>query len=123
MDKEFCQKCGNHTLYRISKYVDKSGQVRYNDRLPKRFNTRGNIYPIAKPKLGKQKDNVIQREDEMLMGGRQYAWNARSKKANPLDYDTYANMCLKSRSTEEVQFGHKRRNPNEVQRKSNKKRR
>jgi RNA-binding protein NOB1 len=107
MDKEFCQKCGNHTLYRISKYVDRTGTVRYNDRLPKRFTTRGKKFPIPKPKLGKHNNDLILTEDQMYqMNGRQHAWNTAGKKVDPLDYDTYQSMCLKNKQTATVHYGH-----------------
>lgn len=111
--KEFCQSCGNHTLVKVSCYVDSTGTVKYSGG-PRRPMLRGSKYSIPTHKGGKTAKNIILREDEMfMMGGRQYTW-LNKKKHNPLDYDAaeWAGISLKQHNS--ARFGPSRRNPNEA---------
>jgi RNA-binding protein NOB1 len=120
--KEFCPSCGNHTLVKISCFVDSSGTVKYSGG-PRRPMLRGTKYSIPTHKGGKDVKNIILREDELLMmGGRQYSW-LNKKKTNPLDFDSmeWAGLSLKQHTT--ARFGPTRRNPNEPVKKQGKRKR
>jgi RNA-binding protein NOB1 len=120
--KEFCPSCGNHTLVKISCFVDNSGTVKYSGG-PRRPMLRGTKYSIPTHKGGKDVKNIILREDELLMmGGRQYSW-LNKKKTNPLDFDSmeWAGLSLKQHTN--ARFGPSRRNPNEPVKKQGKRKR
>mmetsp|Transcript_15461 Transcript_15461/g.28024 ORF Transcript_15461/g.28024 Transcript_15461/m.28024 type:complete len:364 (+) Transcript_15461:342-1433(+) len=111
--REFCQSCGNHTLVKISCYVDSAGTVKYSGG-PRRPMLRGSKYPIPTHKGGKAAKNIILREDELtMMGGRQYSW-LNKKKNDPLDYDAaeWAGLSLKQFNA--AHYGPNKRNPNEA---------
>lgn len=71
-EKEFCPACGNHTLYKISYSIDAEGKTQYHEPKKLRKNLRGSVFPIPAPKGGRNNDDIILREDQLLlMGGRQ----------------------------------------------------
>lgn len=121
-EKVFCYYCGNNTLYRVSCEVDEQGNVTYKDRPPRRVNLRGTKYPIPNPKAGKDAQNLILREDELLyMGGRQYSWT-QGAQAAPLDQDSAEVFGLAGKKHTPGHFGATRKNPNEPLRNKHKKR-
>jgi len=52
-EREFCDKCGAHTLSKVSVFIDQQGKVTFFDNPKRRVNLRGTIYAISKPKFGR----------------------------------------------------------------------
>ncbi len=65
--KEFCPLCGNHTLRRVSLYIDGDGKefFLYNPKRHKQ-NLRGTIYPLPLPRGGRLNEDPILSEDMTL---------------------------------------------------------
>ena len=64
--KLFCPACGNATLMRVSMYVNADGTVGYSKGI-KNFNLRGTKYSLPLPKQGRGKDDLVLREDQLLL--------------------------------------------------------
>jgi RNA-binding protein NOB1 len=64
--KLFCPACGNATLMRVSMYVNPDGTVGYSKGI-KHFNLRGTKYSLPLPKQGRAKDDLVLREDQLLL--------------------------------------------------------
>ena len=128
--KMFCQKCGNAGLQRVPISVDGDGNVKLHDnkRAPR---LKGTIYPIPKPKHGKagrMNDDILLREDQLLMGGRERMMRHKKKLAekemadHAVDSDLFTTQGWWSRATTKtgkqrddrtkMEFGFGRRNPN-----------
>lgn len=61
----FCPHCGNATMMRVSMFVQADGSITYSKGI-KSFSTRGTRYPLPAPKTGRQKDDLVLREDQLL---------------------------------------------------------
>jgi len=68
--KEFCPSCGNHTLLKLSVRINDDGTSSYYRNPKKKINTRGQIFPIPQAKGGRKNNDLILREDELLMGSK-----------------------------------------------------
>jgi len=68
--RRFCDACGGHTLAKISVYMDKEGKITYFENPRRKVNNRGKIYSIPKPKFGRNNQDMVLREDELMMGER-----------------------------------------------------
>ena len=68
IEKEFCQHCGSHTLVKVSVYINEKGDITYFKNPKRRINLRGTKYSIPKPKSGRHNNNLVLREDELLVG-------------------------------------------------------
>ena len=68
VEREYCEFCGNHTLGKVSVYINDDGNITYFDNPKRRINLRGTIFPIPKPKVGRHNKNMILREDELMVG-------------------------------------------------------
>jgi RNA-binding protein NOB1 len=130
LSREFCPGCGGHTLVRVG--VDSNphtGEIRYHWN-KRRLTTarRGVKYSIPKPKHGRNANNIILREDELNQ--------ARAKRGRPgsknHSVDEWTDKGLEfnvligtsTRKNSDISYGHRRRNPNEVAKKTgNKKKR
>eukprot|EP00475_Leptophrys_vorax_P004446 TRINITY_DN1265_c0_g2_i1.p1 TRINITY_DN1265_c0_g2~~TRINITY_DN1265_c0_g2_i1.p1 ORF type:complete len:597 (-),score=178.98 TRINITY_DN1265_c0_g2_i1:118-1908(-) len=133
LSREFCPACGGHTLIRVGVNSNpRTGEIRYywNKR---RLTTarRGVKYSIPKPKAGRHASNIILREDELLAarsrGGRPKAvthsvdnW---TDKGMDFGFVTGAGSFLPARKNSDVRYGPRRRNPNEVAKKTGNKKR
>eukprot|EP00360_Condylostoma_magnum_P000921 CAMPEP_0168315154 /NCGR_PEP_ID=MMETSP0210-20121227/10317_1 /TAXON_ID=40633 /ORGANISM="Condylostoma magnum, Strain COL2" /LENGTH=76 /DNA_ID=CAMNT_0008286747 /DNA_START=750 /DNA_END=980 /DNA_ORIENTATION=+ len=62
-------------MFKLSYTINPDGSVKYFYSKKFRPNLRGTVFPIPKFKGGKAKKDMILREDELLMGGRQHKWN------------------------------------------------
>eukprot|EP00331_Platyophrya_macrostoma_P008465 CAMPEP_0176431578 /NCGR_PEP_ID=MMETSP0127-20121128/14888_1 /TAXON_ID=938130 /ORGANISM="Platyophrya macrostoma, Strain WH" /LENGTH=449 /DNA_ID=CAMNT_0017813597 /DNA_START=65 /DNA_END=1414 /DNA_ORIENTATION=+ len=122
MDKQFCPTCGNPTLAKLSVHVNNDGTMTFFRKKNKVFNNRGKIYSIPNAKGGRVNDDLILREDELLMSGKakqlQQAQKAQEKKMAQamIDYDNgfgfdAVRKDLKKNSG--VKFGYGRMNPND----------
>merc|ERR1712196_173032 len=80
VSKEFCPKCGNATLARLGVSIGRDGQAFFHSKKNRRINTRGTVFPIPKPKGGRQGDMLL-REDQMQTG----VWADRSRRKSTLD--------------------------------------
>lgn len=52
MDRQFCPKCGQPTLTRVSCHTDAGGNVKLHLKKNFQYNKRGNVYSIPKPTHG-----------------------------------------------------------------------
>ncbi|XP_061669428.1 RNA-binding protein NOB1 [Syngnathoides biaculeatus] len=65
MSKQFCPKCGNRTLKKVSVSVDEDGQVRMHfSKNPKVLNARGLRHSLPLPRGGKHSQNPHLCEDQ-----------------------------------------------------------
>jgi len=120
VEKEFCPSCGNHTLYKISYSIDAEGKTQYYEPKKKKNYQRGNVFPIPNPKGGKFNNDMILREDQLLMmGGRQNKWNW--KKPEVYDPESVEAFNFQLQKVNPYKYGPERRNPNEPIKKSKKK--
>jgi len=77
---EFCQSCGNHTLFKISVSVNKNGETTFHHNPNWKPNLRGTKYSIPKPTGGRNSQDLILREDQLSMGGRDILIRKERKK-------------------------------------------
>jgi RNA-binding protein NOB1 len=68
VERKFCEKCGAHTLNKVSCFINESGKVTFFDNPKRRINLRGTIYSIPKAKGGRNNKDLILREDEFMTG-------------------------------------------------------
>jgi rRNA maturation endonuclease Nob1 len=119
-EKEFCPSCGNHALGKISYSVDEEGNRVYYEGRRKKNDLTGSVFPIPNPRGGKDKDDIILREDQlMLMGGRQHKWNW--KKPQVFDKEAVEFFGFKVQAKSGFKYGPSRKNPNQPSKKSKKK--
>ena len=74
-EKQFCPRCGNKTLRRISVSIDENGQMKLHFSSKYVLTPRGKKFSLPKPQGGKHAVNPILSEDQHT------APNYRSKKA------------------------------------------
>lgn len=67
--KIFCSKCGGSTVDRVPITVEADGSVTVHDNR-RRVRKKGTIYSIPKQQTGRHANNLLLREDELMMGGR-----------------------------------------------------
>ena len=119
VEKEFCPYCGNHSLFKISYTVDGNGNKKFYEPKIKRNHVVGTIFPIPAPKGGKNSEDIILREDQLLlMGGRQNKWNW--KKPVVYDAESVEAFGYKLKATSGFKYGPNRKNPNEPHKKNKK---
>jgi len=121
--KEFCPTCGNHTLVKLSVRVNDGGTITYYRNANKKINTRGQIFPIPLPKGGRQTNDLILREDELLMGNKLNQMQKMEKEKEKMfkeAYNGYANgvtfddMSRKEKyKGQNVEYGYGKINPND----------
>jgi RNA-binding protein NOB1 len=68
VEREYCEFCGNHMLQKVSVYINENGEISYFDNPKRRINLRGTKYSIAKPKGGRHNEDLVLREDELMIG-------------------------------------------------------
>jgi len=115
LSKEFCPRCGNHTLNKVA--VSKNGFCRWikSNALE---SPRGKVFSIPKSKGGRSYSDVILREDE-LEAARERArrgYTRSSKKTSRNDLFEESALFGVSKSVQiknGPQYGHSKKNPNE----------
>jgi len=78
--RHFCEACGGHTLVKVSVYMDHQGKITYFENPRRKVNNRGQIYSIPKPKHGRNNQDMVLREDELMMGERAIKMKQVAKK-------------------------------------------
>lgn len=68
IERKFCEKCGNSTLAKVSVYISTTGELTYFENPKRKINLRGTKFSIPKQKCGRKANNLILREDELMMG-------------------------------------------------------
>ena len=64
----FCDYCGSHTLVKVSVYIAEDGTITYFKNPKRRANLRGTKYSVPLPVGGRNSEDLILREDELLSG-------------------------------------------------------
>ncbi|CAI2362302.1 unnamed protein product [Moneuplotes crassus] len=68
VDVEFCQKCGGHTLRKVSVFANSNGKITFFKGKRLKKNNRGNQFDIPIPKSGRHSQAMILREDQLWRG-------------------------------------------------------
>eukprot|EP00347_Sterkiella_histriomuscorum_P012631 403367830 len=68
VEKMFCDHCGSHTLIKVSVYIKEDGTITYFKNPKRRVNLKGKIYSIPKPVGGRNNNDLVLREDELMTG-------------------------------------------------------
>jgi RNA-binding protein NOB1 len=119
-EKEFCPECGNHSLIKISYTVDNEGNRQYYEGKNRKNDLTGTVFPIPLPKGGKNSNDIILREDQLLlMGGRQHKWNW--KKPEVYDKESVEFFGHNVKSSSGFKYGPACKNPNQKHKKTKKK--
>eukprot|EP00455_Lapot_gusevi_P012307 TRINITY_DN1579_c0_g1_i4.p1 TRINITY_DN1579_c0_g1~~TRINITY_DN1579_c0_g1_i4.p1 ORF type:complete len:174 (+),score=29.62 TRINITY_DN1579_c0_g1_i4:133-654(+) len=125
--REYCRHCGGHTLARVAVTVDEDGTVSYRQFNRQTFMKRGVKYSLPKPKGGRENNDIILREDQLMMGRYRQLSNQAKKKqvqSSATIFDDAATFGLQKVGQQEhsLQYGYGRKNPNTVRKQSKKKR-
>jgi len=111
--KTFCPSCGNATMMRVSKWVKADGTVTYSKGI-KNFSTRGTRYTLPLPQQGRAKDDLVLREDQLLMSKHR---QRRQKQTDEDGWETFVTKNLPNQREQDVigmgYAGGGRRNPNQ----------
>lgn len=138
VDRQYCDFCGSHLLGKVSVYIGEDGKLSYFDNPKRRINLRGTVYSIPKSKAGRKNQNMVLREDQLMIG--QMAMRvknlekARTKEAaamkntlqgnywaggqgygagvSQLLYENGAKGGANRQNTSNFEYGHGRMNPN-----------
>ncbi|CAH3042290.1 unnamed protein product [Pocillopora meandrina] len=128
LEKKFCPSCGNRTLVKVSVSVDEDGITHYH--LPNRkkpFNIRGKKFPLPRPQGGRHSNNPVLTEDQPRG---QHRLPRKKDNMNVFDPNYIARsspFAAKDVTSRASQLGYhlkgaqdyqNRRNPNEVRKKS-----
>ena len=68
VDIEFWEKWGGHTLIKVSVFANSNGEITFFKGKRLRKNNRGVQFDIPVPKGGRHANNLILREDQLLVG-------------------------------------------------------
>jgi RNA-binding protein NOB1 len=124
--KEWCPACGNHTLVKLSVRYNDDGTCSYYRNPKKKINTRGQIYSIPTPSGGRKNNDLILREDELMMGNRLHKMLQMEKEkdrtfreayqgfGNGVTFDDISRGGVKKQPNK-FEFGYGKTNPNDVQ--------
>ena len=72
IEKAFCDYCGSHTLIKVSVYISSKGDLTYFKNPLRLAKLRGTKYSIPLPKGGRNNEDLILREDELMVGEKKY---------------------------------------------------
>ena len=144
VEKQFCDFCGGHTLRKVSVFINEDGKVTFFDNPKRKINLRGTIYSIPKAKGGRNNNDLILREDELMMGERAIKIKQLEKEklkqeraikntlegnywaggqgytagVSSLLYENGAKGGNKNRNVNDFKIGYGRKNPNIAKRKA-----
>lgn len=133
VDIEFCEKCGGHTLSKVSVFANSNGEITFFKGKRLRKNNRGVQYSIPKPKGGRDGRGLILREDQLWTG--QNALKMKQKQREELKiknqignhFDDMVSFEHQRKTNKNVAndlvFGYGRKNPNIPKTKYSKKKR
>jgi len=118
IEEVFCSICGHMTLEKISYTINADGSTHYN--IPRKSRSlKGTIYPIPRPKGGRNNNDLILRPDQYPKYLTKPKKTTNSKAYNEFDdYDSFGTRKA-PRPTPVVGYGNK--NPNQSRRKIGKK--
>lgn len=124
LEKKFCDHCGNFAMHRVGFRVDKDGVARAYLNPKKGPFLRGTKYSIPMPRGGRHNKDLILRADQIdTVQQRRIEKRLERMNVDVLDPGTMYNAGANFRPHERpLVIGYGRRNPNEVRRKSRKKR-
>jgi len=120
MGREFCERCGHHSMIRVQVTVNRAGLVRFWHGT-RHLNLRGTIYSIPRPKGGRHANNLLLSEDtvdERIKKGNQ-GWarpsktGAGEKTPNQMFHDSVEfGIGRTGPNSGQNQFGYGKKNPN-----------
>lgn len=124
LEKKFCDCCGNFAMHRVGFCVDKDGVARAYLNPKKGPYLRGTKYSIPMPRGGRHNKDLILRADQIdTVQQRRIEKRLERMNVDVLDPGTMYNAGASFRPHDRpLVIGYGRRNPNEVRRKSRKKR-
>lgn len=118
MSREFCDRCGHHSMIRVNVTVNAAGLVRFWHGT-RHLNLRGTIYSIPRPRAGRHAANLKLSEDvidERIRkgGGQGYGdKHAASKSSAQMFADSVEfGLGRTGPNTNQNVFGYGRKNPN-----------
>lgn len=118
MSREFCERCGHHSMIRVNVTVNAAGLVRFWHGT-RHLNLRGTIYSIPRPRAGRHAANLKLSEDvidERIRkgGGQGYGdKHAASKSSAQMFADSVEfGLGRTGPNTNQNVFGYGRKNPN-----------
>ncbi|EGR30184.1 nin1 rpn12 binding protein, putative [Ichthyophthirius multifiliis] len=130
--KQFCPKCQNHTLLKVSCSINADGTIKLYRKKNFQLCKKGFIYSIPNPKTGRNAHNIVLREDELLQGSKLIKVKIANKiqdkeyKKNMADFENgfgFGEIRSNKISTRDIQFGYGKinaNNPNQFRRYKNK---
>jgi RNA-binding protein NOB1 len=110
MTKLFCEKCGNHTLYKVEVIIDSRGDVHFRDKY-KDFNLKGSRYSLPLPKGGRQSKDPILTEDQLFAS----YLKPRKHRGDQDGFSANFSFALAKKApsvSKDVIVGHPKKNPN-----------
>jgi RNA-binding protein NOB1 len=121
LSREFCDRCGHHSMIRVQVTVNRAGLVRFWHGT-RHLNLRGTIYSIPRPKGGRHANNLLLSEDmvdERIKkgGGGGGGWakpgKGQDKTPNQMFQDSIEfGIGRTGPGGGQNQFGYGKRNPN-----------
>jgi RNA-binding protein NOB1 len=120
LSREFCDRCGHHSMIRVQVTVNRAGLVRFWHGT-RHLNLRGTIYSIPRPKGGRHANNLLLSEDmvdeRIKKGGGGGGWakpgKGQDKTPNQMFQDSIEfGIGRTGPGGGQNQFGYGKRNPN-----------
>ena len=133
IDIEYCEKCGGHTLAKVSVFLNSNGEITFFKGKRLRKNNRGTQFDIPKPKHGRDKNAMILREDQLWVGQNKIRMKENQREDEKIknkignhfnDLVSFENTRKKEKKfTTDLVYGHGKQNPNIPKKKYSKKKR
>lgn len=131
VDIEFCEKCGGHTLSKVSVFANSNGEITFFKGKRMRKNNRGVQFDIPKPKHGRDKNAMILREDQLWVGQNKLRMKDKQRQEDKIknsigdhfnDYVSFEHAKKESKKFEnDLVYGYGKKNPNIPNKKYSKK--
>lgn len=133
VDVEFCQKCGGHTLSKVSVFSNSNGEITFFKGKRLRKNNRGVQFSIPVPKGGRDKNAMILREDQLWVGQNKLRMKEKQREEDRIknklgdhfnDYVSFEHTRKENKKfSHDLVYGYGKKNPNVPNKKYSKKKR
>ena len=131
IDIEFCQKCGGHTLRKVSVFANSNGKITFFKGKRLKKNNRGVQFDIPIPKSGRHSHAMIFREDQLWVGQNKLKMREKQREEDSIKNkigDHFNDFVSFEHKRKEVHqpgsdlvYGFGKKNPNIPKKKYNKK--